>query len=463
MAGYFSATSMNFDFDSASRSFPTFTSGMSHGVFEIKGAYYLDDTSMNVDSSNAKQTSFVPNLQNQQTPVSSYMPPTSISFSTTPSVFSTTPNFSATTPGSTFFTPNTFSNQAFSATHNNLFTTTPTLPRPSLFSVPTTSDFSFVKSDVPASSLFGTSSCFSFSSTPTFTFNHTTISGQNTTSLVDLLDTTHGINKLNPADLSIQEAVGQGHFGEVFKGVLKNGAHVAVKRIVRHTFRNRNEWTLLAQEIQIQSQLHHPNIISLVGVTKLGDDYCMVTEFLPGGTLRNFIDKLPHLLTPVKRHLLARGVAAGMEYLHNWKPTPIIHRDLTSSNIMLDANANPKIGDFGLSRTKPDNNSTSTMSAAVGALAWMAPEVYKGDPYNEKADVYSFSIVCWELWTMRDPHCGSPPDVIASMAALRDMRPPVDESVPERWKVLIMASWAPSPRDRPSFTQIIKYLDQLQV
>jgi serine/threonine protein kinase len=89
-----------------------------------------------------------------------------------------------------------------------------------------------------------------------------------------------------------------------------------------------------------------------------------------------------------------------------------------------------------------------------GAAAWMAPEVWTSGKYDQKADVYSFAIICWELCTFSDPCCGMVPDIYASKVALEGLRPPMNDGVNSDWRMLIQACWAQDPRQRPEFSQI---------
>eukprot|EP01125_Pyxidicula_operculata_P018577 TRINITY_DN660_c0_g1_i1.p1 TRINITY_DN660_c0_g1~~TRINITY_DN660_c0_g1_i1.p1 ORF type:complete len:258 (-),score=14.81 TRINITY_DN660_c0_g1_i1:568-1296(-) len=165
------------------------------------------------------------------------------------------------------------------------------------------------------------------------------------------------VKKISSDHICIQELVGSGFFGEVYKGITIDGKQIAIKRITITSFRNKNSWLLLAQEIQIQSKLNHPFVLGLSGVSKVGEEYCLVTEYLQGGTLRQFIENCKahqnFQLMSERRFNLAKGIAMGMEYLHNFNPI-IIHRDLTSRNILLDDQLNPKISDFGCSRFRED-------------------------------------------------------------------------------------------------------------
>jgi len=261
---------------------------------------------------------------------------------------------------------------------------------------------------------------------------------------------------ISQKDIKVIGPIGRGFFGEVYNGIWK-GREVAIKKIVRQTFRQKSDLELFYKEIDIWSKLKHQCIVSFLAVCLNHNERYMITEFMPGGNLSQFIQKKNHLITTQTRLSFVNCIAHGMEYLHDWKPNPIIHRDLSSMNVLLDSNFTIcKISDFGLSRFK---NPTGNMTAAVGSLAWMAPEIWKAEQYNEKADVYSFAIIIWELWALTDPYQSMPPEIFASMAALQNKRPSLRRyNIPPKWTYLIANSWHPSPNKRPSFKQIIPYL-----
>eukprot|EP01126_Amoeba_proteus_P060155 TRINITY_DN7928_c0_g1_i2.p1 TRINITY_DN7928_c0_g1~~TRINITY_DN7928_c0_g1_i2.p1 ORF type:complete len:164 (+),score=35.88 TRINITY_DN7928_c0_g1_i2:47-538(+) len=133
-------------------------------------------------------------------------------------------------------------------------------------------------------------------------------------------------------------------------------------------------------------------------------------------------------------------------------------RDLSSNNILLDTNEMPKLCDFGLSRFKAPND--NNMSTAVGAAAWMAPEVWRGGAYDHKVDVYSFGIVCWEICTGGDPYCGLDPLFYLQKVAMEGFRPPLPDSLSRDWKRLIIFCWADKPNHRPDFRLILNELNK---
>jgi len=146
--------------------------------------------------------------------------------------------------------------------------------------------------------------------------------------------------------------------------------------------------------------------------------------------------------------------AKGTEYLHQYDPT-IIHRDLKTQNLLVDEFWRVKVCDFGLSRIK----ASETMSR-LGTLHYSAPEVLRGDRYTEKADVYSFGIVMWEMLTFSIPYEGYPPLKIASDVAYHQLRPEIKESFPKPLSTLMQECWDENPDNRPDFCEIVERLNE---
>jgi serine/threonine protein kinase len=197
---------------------------------------------------------------------------------------------------------------------------------------------------------------------------------------------------------------------------------------------------------------------------------CIVTEYMPRGSLRDVLnntDKIDWDLT-VK---MATDAAIGMNYLHTFDP-PIIHRDLKSHNLLVDDNFHVKVTDFGLAKFHSDDISMTF----CGTLPWTAPEVFNGRGYTTKADVFSFGIVLWELWTHKEPYQGlSKPEIILGVAK-EGLRPPLPTNFPftttttettttslltesqKAYLALMQACWADEPSERPSFGEIVERL-----
>ena len=154
---------------------------------------------------------------------------------------------------------------------------------------------------------------------------------------------------------------------------------------------------------------------------------------------------------------VACGASRGMAYLHGGKP-PVLHRDLKSANLLLDESYTTKVCDFGLSRLKAQERS---MTGNCGTVQWMAPEVLANMSYNEKADVYSFGIVLWELLSRECPYDGMTAIQCALAVLNRDKRPDIPKWCPPSLHALIKSCVKKEPDQRPSFTQIILALDTM--
>eukprot|EP01099_Mayorella_cantabrigiensis_P000837 TRINITY_DN1356_c0_g2_i5.p1 TRINITY_DN1356_c0_g2~~TRINITY_DN1356_c0_g2_i5.p1 ORF type:complete len:573 (+),score=151.87 TRINITY_DN1356_c0_g2_i5:542-2260(+) len=255
-------------------------------------------------------------------------------------------------------------------------------------------------------------------------------------------------------DLKLGDLLGKGYFAEVRKATW-NGTEVAVKKLYRETFSNKNEMELFYKEVEILSKLRFPYIVQFIGLC-VGEHKCIITEYMADGSLHSLLhssDQNEELLQDREFQLsIALDIARGMNYLHTHKP-PIVHRDLTSKNILLDSK-HAKVADFGLSREQ----GIGEMTSSVGALPWVAPEVFKGAPYSMAADVYSYGVILWELFTGKDPHGDSAPLVHAQRVAFEQFRPPIPSSIPPHIRTLIETCWQTEPTKRPKFEDIIHLL-----
>ncbi|KAJ4780374.1 Wall-associated kinase family protein [Rhynchospora pubera] len=189
--------------------------------------------------------------------------------------------------------------------------------------------------------------------------------------------------------------VGAGGSGEVYRGVLQDGVVIAVKCA---KFGNTKSTDQVLNEVRILSQVNHRNLVRLLGCCVDLDQPLMVYEFIPNGTLA---DHLHGSLSPLSWHhrlSIAHQTAAALAYLHFSAMPRIYHRDVKSSNILLDENLNAKVSDFGLSRqATPDLSHIST--CAQGTLGYLDPEYFRNYQLTDKSDVYSFGVVLLELLT----------------------------------------------------------------
>ncbi|XP_026403268.1 serine/threonine-protein kinase EDR1-like isoform X4 [Papaver somniferum] len=154
------------------------------------------------------------------------------------------------------------------------------------------------------------------------------------------------------------------------------------------------------QEVSLMKRLRHPNVLLFMGAVTSLRRLGIVTEFLPRGSLFKLLQRETPTLDWKRRVLMALDIARGMNYLHSYDP-PIVHRDLKSSNLLVDKDWTVKVGDFGLSPLK--HTTFLSTNSGKGTPQWMAPEVIRNEPANGKADVYSFGVILWELATSKIP------------------------------------------------------------
>ncbi|KAJ1700998.1 hypothetical protein LUZ63_000777 [Rhynchospora breviuscula] len=246
-------------------------------------------------------------------------------------------------------------------------------------------------------------------------------------------------------NFSLGQRLGQGGFGTVYKGVLKDGLEVAVKRLSAQSCQGMVEFK---NEIQLIAKLQHTNLVRLVGWCIHGEEKLLVYEFMPNKSLDTFIFGKPPidskliycvcmklnlrvcsplvlgffmlflsylfflilrsaicftdkkrgvLLNWEKRFEIIEGIAQGLLYLHKHSRLRVIHRDLKASNILLDSEMIPKISDFGLARIFGPKELQANTSRVVGTYGYMAPEYASEGLFSIKSDVYSFGVLVLEI------------------------------------------------------------------
>lgn len=210
-------------------------------------------------------------------------------------------------------------------------------------------------------------------------------------------------------------------------------------------------------EVALLSRLHHANIVEFVAACKKPPVLCVVTEYLPGGSLKTFLHESEPGSLPLE--LVARialDVARGMEYLHS---QGVIHRDLKSDNLIMTDDLHIKVVDFGVSCLESERHS---MKGFVGTYRWMAPEMIKEKPCSRKVDVYSFGIVLWELLTGLTPFAGMTPVQVAFAVSQKNARPAVPAHCPAELGRLMQKCWSRNPVRRPEFNQVVKILEKFE-
>jgi len=271
----------------------------------------------------------------------------------------------------------------------------------------------------------------------------------------------YGPPEIDPSEITREHVLGDGSFGSVYKGRCRQ-KDVAVKVL----FRQLEEKTLrdFRKEVAIMSKIFHPNIVLFLGAcTSVPGKLQICTELMKGNLETLLLDPNAKLgvLTRVK---MARDAALGVLWLHSSNPV-CIHRDLKTSNLLVDSNLTVKVCDFGLSQiVRKGQTLHDGREGAKGTPLWMAPEVLLGKTFNEKADVYSFGLVLWQMITRRElfPEYTELEPFIEAIC-YRHVRPPLPADTLPAVRDLVQACWANRPEQRPDFSQIVAALENIIV
>ncbi|GMQ11484.1 hypothetical protein CsSME_00054113 [Camellia sinensis var. sinensis] len=258
-------------------------------------------------------------------------------------------------------------------------------------------------------------------------------------------------------NITLGERIGLGSYGEVYRGEW-HGTEVAVKKFLNQAISGES-LEEFKSEVWIMKRLRHPNVVLFMGAVTRPPNLSIVTEFLPRGSLYRLIHRPNNQLDERRRLRMALDAARGMNYLHNCTPV-IVHRDLKSPNLLVDKNWVVKVCDFGLSRMKHSTFLSSRSTA--GTAEWMAPEVLRNEPSDEKCDVYSFGVILWELCTLQQPWGGMNPMQVVGAVGFQHRRLDIPDDMDPVIANIIMKCWQTDPKLRPSFAEIMATLKPLQ-
>ncbi|KAL7135005.1 hypothetical protein ABFS83_11G063900 [Erythranthe nasuta] len=209
------------------------------------------------------------------------------------------------------------------------------------------------------------------------------------------------LSDLEEATNNFSKKIGKGSFGPVYYGKLTDGKEVAVKTMADSSSHGTKQFIT---EVALLSRIHHRNLVPLIGYCEEEHQRMLVYEYMHNGTLRDHINDSENQkhLDWLARLRIAEDAAKGLEYLHTGCNPSIIHRDVKTSNILLDINMRAKVSDFGLSR-QAEEDLTHVSSVARGTVGYLDPEYYANQQLTEKSDVYSFGVVLLELISGRKP------------------------------------------------------------
>lgn len=252
-------------------------------------------------------------------------------------------------------------------------------------------------------------------------------------------------------ELKFLQRVGIGNVGEVFKGTF-HGREVAIKRLLPMWLRDEDMVARFREEILLMAGMNHPNVLHFIGAVLDRDagHVALVTEFCGRGTLSDVLRSSEPL--PWRARLrMAWEIARGMGYLH--EQARVIQRDLKTANLLVSEHLEVKISDFGLSR-----EIAPLMETYCGTPATMAPEITKQALYDQRADIFSFGVIMWELLTRQEPYPGITGLPLAMAVATRGLRPPIPAYCPAEWAALMVRAWDTNPTMRPTFDFIQREL-----
>ncbi|KAK4418554.1 putative serine/threonine-protein kinase [Sesamum alatum] len=273
--------------------------------------------------------------------------------------------------------------------------------------------------------------------------------------------------------LSDENVIGEGGYGIVYYGVLADNTRIAIKNLLNNRGQAEKEFKV---EVEAIGRVRHKNLVRLLGYCVEGAYRMLVYEYIDNGNLDQWlhgdVGDVSPLTWEIRMNIII-GTAKGLAYLHEGLEPKVVHRDIKSSNILLDRNWHPKLSDFGLAKLLNSERSYVT-TRVMGTFGYVAPEYACTGMLNEKSDIYSFGILIMEIITGRAPVDYSRPqgevnliDWLKMMVGNRKSEEVVDPKLPERpaskvlKRVILVALRCvdPDAQKRPKMGHVIHMLE----
>lgn len=256
-----------------------------------------------------------------------------------------------------------------------------------------------------------------------------------------------------------QQQIGKGNFGLVYKAYCKN-YRVAVKELFYNAEEKEATQKDFNKEVDILTRMQHPNIVRFLGAVQQLPRLCIIMEYCET-SVTDFLKQVADGLITVSYGLLVKisiGIAQALEYMHHEMHPQILHRDVKADNVLITEDFTVKVTDFGLSRCV---ESTKTQHMTMcGSVLWVAPEIIRGDMYDNKVDVYSYGICLWEIFNFSKPFAEHDPSNVPYLVTVRLERPQYPDYVPDFIVNLSNLCWRDDPGTRPVFPEIVRYLEK---
>ncbi|XP_055801921.1 integrin-linked protein kinase 1-like isoform X2 [Solanum dulcamara] len=269
--------------------------------------------------------------------------------------------------------------------------------------------------------------------------------------------------ELNPLELQIRKSDG------ISKGSYQvakwNGTKVSVKILDKDSYKDPESINAFNHELTLLEKVRHPNVVQFVGAVTQNIPMMIVSEYHPRGDLGSHLQKKGRL-SPSKALKFALDVARGMNYLHECKPDPIIHCNLTPKNILLDNGDLLKVAGFGLiklSKISPDKAKLVQPDGVDRSSPYVAPEIYKDEVFDRSVDIYSFGIVLYEMLEGTPPFNTKSPQEAARLMCLEGQRPAFKSKskYPPELRELIEECWDPEAFVRPTFSEVLVRMNKI--